>query len=203
MKKILITGGCGFAGSSLAISLKINYPRYEIIAMDNLKRKGSELNIKRLAAHNVHFIHGDIRNKEDFENMPSVNTVIDSSAEPSVLAGVNSAPDYLLNTNLIGTINCLNFAVKHHADLIFLSTSRVYPIHSLEKINFEEEDSRFKISSAQTIHGFSTKGVSEEFPMKGARSLYGTTKFAAELIIEEYNYFYKLKSVINRCGVLA
>src|ERR1700733_9017555 len=98
MKTILITGGCGFVGSSLAISIKKKYANYEIIAMDNLKRKGSELNIKRLASFGIKFTHGDIRNKEDFENMPAVNAIIDASAEPSVLAGINSSPDYLLNT---------------------------------------------------------------------------------------------------------
>ena len=44
----LVTGGCGFVGSNLAILFKLKYPRATIIALDNLKRQGSELNIKRL-----------------------------------------------------------------------------------------------------------------------------------------------------------
>ena len=63
--KILITGGAGFVGSALAINLKINYPDYQVYALDNLKRRGSELNLSRLKTHGVEFVHGDIRNKED------------------------------------------------------------------------------------------------------------------------------------------
>src|SRR5690349_19143449 len=113
--KILITGGAGFVGSSLAIALKTNYPDYQVYALDNLKRRGSELNIPRLKKAGVEFVHGDIRNKEDFDSIPAVDTVIEASAEPSVLAGLDGTPDYLINTNLVGTVNCLNYALKHKA----------------------------------------------------------------------------------------
>lgn len=200
--KILITGGAGFVGSALALSLKKNYPSYEIICLDNLRRKGSELNVARLTKAGIQFVHGDIRNKEDFDSLPMVDSVIEASAEPSVLAGLNGSPDYLMNTNLVGTINCLNYAVKSKANFIFLSTSRIYPIKALENLNFIESETRFELSDNQKIRGVSSKGIAEDFPLDGARSLYGTTKLASELIIAEYNEFYGLKTVINRCGVL-
>lgn len=202
-KKIVITGGAGFVGSALAIELKQNYPSWEIYCLDNLKRKGSELNLTRLAKAGIHFIHGDIRNKEDFDALPVADTIIEASAEPSVLAGINgSSPDYLMNTNLFGTVNCLNYAVKCKAEFIFLSTSRIYPIKSIETLNFTEEETRFALSDDQKIPGVSSRGLAEDFPLNGARSLYGTTKLASELIIQEYQEFYGLKTVINRCGVL-
>ena len=200
--KILITGGAGFVGSALAINLKINYPDYQVYALDNLKRRGSELNLSRLKTHGVEFVHGDIRNKEDFDAVPAVDVVIEASAEPSVLAGLDGTPDYLINTNLVGTINCLNYALKHKAGFIFLSTSRVYPIKTIETLNFVEEETRFALSDEQPVSGVSSKGIAEDFPLNGARSLYGTTKLASELIIQEYNEFYNLKTVINRCGVI-
>ncbi|TAE38421.1 MAG: NAD-dependent epimerase/dehydratase family protein [Runella slithyformis] len=200
--KILITGGAGFVGSALAISLKANYPSYEILALDNLKRRGSELNLSRLKKAGVDFLHGDIRSKEDFDALPAVDKIIEASAEPSVLAGLDGTPDYLINTNLFGTINCLNYALKHRADFIFLSTSRVYPIKTLETLNFEEAETRFVLADAQPVKGASAQGIAEDFPLDGPRSLYGTTKLASELIIQEYNEFYGLKTVINRCGVI-
>lgn len=201
--KILITGGAGFVGSSLALELKANYPDYEIICLDNLRRKGSELNVSRLSKAGILFTHGDIRNKEDFDVLPNVDFVIEASAEPSVLAGIDGGtPDYLMNTNLFGTVNCLNYAVRSKASFIFLSTSRVYPIKTIETLNFEEESTRFALSNSQEILGVSSRGIAENFPLDGARSLYGTTKLASELIIQEYNEFYGLKTITNRCGVL-
>ena len=78
--KILITGGAGFVGSSLAIALKTNYPSYEIFCLDNLKRKGSELNVSRLTQAGITYVHGDIRSKEDFDSLPAVDAVIEASA---------------------------------------------------------------------------------------------------------------------------
>lgn len=201
-KNVLITGGAGFVGSSMALQLKSKYPAYEIYVLDNLKRRGSELNLSRLKAAGIHFVHGDIRNKEDFDGLTKIDTIIEASAEPSVLAGINSTPDYLINTNLNGTINCLNFAAKNKSDFIFLSTSRIYPIETIEQIHFEETATRFEIAEQQSIKGFSQKGIAEDFPLNNYRSLYGTTKLASELFIQEYQYFFGIKTVVNRCGVL-
>lgn len=112
-KTVLITGGARFVGSSLSIQLKKFYPDYKIIALDNLKRRGSELNLSRLRESSVEFFHGDIRNPEDFDILPKIDVIIEASAEPSVLAGISGTPDYVVNTNLVGTINCLNFALKN------------------------------------------------------------------------------------------
>jgi len=201
-KNILITGGAGFVGSNLGLKLKAKYPDADIFTMDNLKRRGSELNIPRLKKANVNFIHGDIRNKEDFEEIESTDLILECSAEPSVLAGITSSPSYLTNTNLVGTINCLEFARQKKADFIFLSTSRIYPIDPINNLKYIEEKKRFNLADKQAISGASKNGIAENFPLEGARSLYGTTKLCSELILQEYIYNYGLKGVINRCSVI-
>jgi len=199
---ILITGGAGFVGSNLAVKLKSDNPDKRVIALDNLKRRGSELNIPRLKRSGVEFVHGDIRNREDIEAVGHFDLLIECSAEPSVLAGYNESPEYLIKTNLFGTANCLEVLRKYRADIIFLSTSRVYPIRAINSLNFIELETRFDLASEQKIKGVSPDGIAEDFTLNGVRSLYGMTKLASELLIQEYIEAYNIKGVINRCGVL-
>jgi CDP-paratose 2-epimerase len=202
-KSILITGGCGFVGSNLAINFKKDNPSIRVVVLDNLKRRGSELNIKRLSENGVEFIHGDIRNLEDFDGIGKIDVLIDAAAEPSVVSGMETTPDYLINTNLVGTINCLNFALKNNAVFVLLSTSRVYPVETLNLISLEETDTRFILNkNLNVIPGVSEEGINETFSLQGARSFYGTSKLSAELFVEEYAAFYGLKAIVNRCGVL-
>lgn len=189
-------------GSFIARSLKSAYPDIEILALDNLKRRGSELNLPILKKEGVQFFHGDIRAQEDLESMGDFDCIIECSAEPSVLAGVNNSPQYLINTNLMGAINCLEFARKYNAHFIFLSTSRVYPLELVNRMNYVEGDTRFELEKKQSIPGASSNGIAEDFPLTGARSPYGATKLCSEIMIEEYRNTYGMKTVINRCGVL-
>ena len=201
MNHILITGGAGFVGSSLAILFKKEFPKLNISVLDNLKRRGSELNISRLKQNGVDFFHGDIRIKSDFDQINKFDLLIDCAAEPSVQAGFTSSPMYVLDTNLNGTINSLETCRQHESAIIFLSTSRVYPIKILNEISLLETKTRFEITEKNT-YGLTNEGITENLSLNGFRSLYGSTKLASELLITEYNSIYGLKSIINRCGVL-
>jgi CDP-paratose 2-epimerase len=106
-----------------------------------------------------------------------------------------------LQTNLMGTLNCLELARRDSSQFIFLSTSRVYPIKTINSVHFIESETRFELSD-QVISGASKLGYSESFPLDGVRSLYGATKLASELIFQEYIEYYQIRGVINRCGVL-
>ena len=199
--RILITGGAGFIGSNLALHLREAFADAKIVCMDNLYRRGAELNVPRLRAAGVHFQHGDIRQLGDFP-AGDFDFLIECSAEPSVLAGQDGSPDYLFHTNVTGAFHCLEAARRMGARLVFLSTSRVYPIATLENHGWEEKETRFAWLDGETT-GISSHGVSENAPLAGARSLYGFTKLAAEQMIEEYRATYGLKAVVNRCGVVA
>ncbi len=202
MQTILVTGGSGFVGSCLAIALRRQMPDVSVVVLDNLKRRGSELNLPRLREAGVAFVHGDIRNSEDFEPVGPVDLILECSAEPSVLAGYSGSPEYLLNTNLGGTIHCLEVARKHKAGMIFLSTSRVYPAAAINALKYRNEPTRFALADGQAVAGVSGRGISEDFPLQGARSLYGATKLCSELIVHEYGAMYGLPTLVNRCGVL-
>lgn len=205
MKRILITGGAGFVGASLAIEWKKACPEVEIISFDNLSRRGSELNLPRLKQNGVQFVHGDVRSLSDLEKIAPVDWLIECSAEPSVHAGWGGAPDYLVKTNLLGLYHCLEFLRTRGGKLVFLSSSRVYPIRALSEIALEKRGTRFalSLSTDTATQGLTAQGIQETFPLGGARSLYGATKLCGELLIQEYQAMYQVEAIVNRCGVLA
>lgn len=199
---LFITGGAGFVGSNLALRVRRENPKLRIATLDNLKRKGSELNVPRLKKAGIDYFHGDVRNPKDIEAVGAFKTMIECSAEPSVMAGFNESPEYVIHTNLTGTIHCLEAVRKNKADILFLSTSRIYPIKSLFEICLEEDSTRFQVKDTQSIPGISKDGISEEFPIVGRRTFYGATKFSSEIILNEYIETYGLRGVTNRCSVI-
>jgi len=200
--RILITGGAGFVGCSLAVAMRAARPRATVIAFDNLRRRGAELNLPRLAEAGCIFEHGDIRQAADLASVGAVDLLIDASAEPSALAGYDGSPRYLLDTNLVGTINALELARLHRAAFLLISTSRVYPYPALNDLPFRETETRFELDHP-TGEGISADGVAETFPLDGPRTLYGATKLASELLVREYADAYGMDAIIDRCGVLA
>lgn len=201
--RALVTGGAGFVGSSICLALAERNPDWELLAFDNLKRRGSELNLPRLRKAGVTFIHGDVRELGDLMAVPRINALVECSAEPSVLAGYGVPADYVMRTNLLGGYHCLELARRDNALFLFLSTSRVYPIEPLNRLQLTETESRFELALDQRLPGVSEDGISEAFPLDGARSLYGTTKLAGELLAAEYADAFRLRIVIDRCGVIA
>jgi CDP-paratose 2-epimerase len=199
---VLVTGGAGFVGANVAIALAERHPEWRLAAFDNLRRRGGELNLPRLRKVGVRFIHGDVRDSADLAQAGDVDAVVECSAEPSVLAGLGDA-DYVVRTNLLGAHHCLELARRTGAQMIFLSTSRVYPIGPLNSLSYSEMETRFELAAEQPLPGVSQAGVSERFPLDGARTLYGATKLAAELLVLEYAESFGLRVVIDRCGVIA
>ena len=199
--RVLITGGAGFVGSNIALKLRRDHD-WTVVAFDNLRRRGSELALSRLARGGVSFVHGDVRNREDLDAIGAVDLIVECSAEPSVRAGYDGNATYLVNTNLIGTFNCLEFARHHHAATIFISSSRVYSIAALRALPLIRGETRFELPSDASGPGWSSRGISEAFATAGSRSLYGTTKLASELLVEEYGAMYGIPTIVNRCGVI-
>src|SRR3954454_11470685 len=195
-RRVLITGGSGFVGANLGIGLAERHPDWQITAFDNLKRRGSELNLPRLRDAGIRFVHGDVRSQADLLALDPQDSIVECSAEPSALAGTGGgSPDYVVQANLVGAYNCLEQARRDGAQLVFMSTSRVYPYGVLDELPHEETDTRFELTSCS--------GIAEDFPLEGPRTLYGATKLAAELLVTEYAASAGLPTVVNRCGVIA
>jgi CDP-paratose 2-epimerase len=145
-----------------------------------------------------------VRRKADLEALGGADLVIDAAAEPSVMAGAGgTGADYVVDTNLVGTLHLLECARRWRSRFLFLSTSRVYPVEALRAIRLTEGAERFEIDPAQTLPGISARGIAADFPLEGPRTLYGSTKLASEIMVREYAAQFGLDAVVNRCGVIA
>lgn len=203
--KILITGVCGFLGSSLARGFLKRNGAVEIFGIDNLSRAGSELNRPLLKKLGVHFLHGDVRSRSDMELVPDADWVIDAAANPSVLAGVEgSTTRQLLEHNVLGTVNVLEYCRRRNAGLIFLSTSRVYSVSALCALPLERRENSFYLrANTELARGVTRDGIAEDFSTSPPLSLYGVSKFVSERLALEYGEAFRFPVWVNRCGVLS
>ncbi|MDD5350703.1 MAG: NAD-dependent epimerase/dehydratase family protein [Chthoniobacteraceae bacterium] len=204
--KLLLTGVCGFVGGTLARALQEIDPGIEILGIDNFSRPGSECNRLALKRRGVEVRHADLRSASDIQALPAVDYVIDAAANPSVLAGVDgqTGSRQLLEHNLGGTLNLLEYCKAAKAGFILLSTSRVYALEPLASLPVKTANGAFEPDPAGPLPpGLSAEGVAETFSTQPPLSLYGTSKRASELLALEYGAAFGFPVWINRCGVLA
>jgi CDP-paratose 2-epimerase len=206
--KVLISGVCGFVGSTLARTLAQASGGHELFGFDNFIRPGSETNRAELKRLGVKLFHADLRAASDLETLPGCDWLIDAAANPSVLAGVDgqTSSRQLVEHNLVGTINLLEYCKRHRAGFILLSTSRVYSIAALAALPIAVGDRAYTLAAptgAGRTAGVSRAGIDETFSTAAPVSLYGATKLASETLALEYGETFDLPVFVNRCGVLA
>ena len=204
--KVLISGVCGFVGSALARYFVEHDSGIEVAGFDNFIRAGSELNRRALQALGVRVTHADLRVQSDLDALPSADWVIDAAANASVLAGVDgrTSSRQIVEHNLCGTVEMLEYCKRHRAGFVLLSTSRVYSIPPLAALPMRVENDAFTLDASGTLPpGVTAAGVNEDFSTAAPVSLYGTTKLCSEQLALEYGSAFDLPVWINRCGVLA
>jgi len=203
--RILISGICGFVGSTLARELLA--AGHSVAGFDNFIRPGSETNRVPLEKLGARVLTADLRNVAQMDALPPADFVVDAAANPSVLAGIDgkTSSRELVDHNLTGTINVLEYCKAHKAGFILLSTSRVYSIAPLTSLPLVATDGAFhlKASASGLPPGVSPAGLDESFATAAPISLYGATKLASEAMALEYGETFGFPVFVNRCGVMA
>jgi hypothetical protein len=182
--RILLSGACGFVGSTLARAFA-QAGNHQVYGFDSFIRPGSEINRLELSRLGVKLAHADLRQAADVDALPACDWVIDAAASPSVLAGIDgrTSSRQLVDHNLGGTVNLLEYCKRHRAGFILLSTSRVYSIPPLARLSVEVADNAFRPGTGATPPpGVTAAGVDETFATTAPVSLYGATKLASEAL---------------------
>lgn len=204
MRKIFITGICGFLGSNLA--LYFHSLGHKVYGADNLLRKGSEKNFKLLKKKGIKIFKIDLAKIEKF-SFPGKNinfqVLIHCAALTSVLDGTNSySTELLYKNNLLSTLNSLKICNISKSKFIYISSSRIYSIFEINKLKFKIKNNRFTMKKNK-LSGISSKGINESFSTNSPLSFYGSSKLICENLVKEYCIFNKIPFLINRCGLLA
>ena len=212
MPVALITGSCGLIGSEAAFFLENK--SFEIVGIDNNFRRyffgeeaSTDWNKKRLKSKIKNYSHHDIdiRAVDQIEKIFSrysknIDLVIHCAAQPSHdWAAREPFTDF--SVNAVGTLNLLEMTRKYcpEAVFIFTSTNKVYG-DTPNNLPLQEMQTRWEISPD---HHFYSNGIDESMSIDtSTHSLFGASKAAGDLLVQEYGYYFGMKTVCFRGGCL-
>jgi CDP-paratose 2-epimerase len=189
--KYLITGGCGFLGSNLALEV---LSRDEgLYIFDNLYRESSYKNLEWLKQKgNFKFIHADVRNWNDVENtIKSIkpDVIFHLAGQVAMTTSLeNPRMDFEVNT--LGSLNILESVRKYSSDsiIIYSSTNKVYG--DLNYLKYQEKETRYV--AIDCPNGFD-ENLKLDF-----HSPYGCSKGAVDQYMLDYAMIFGLKTVVFR-----
>jgi CDP-paratose 2-epimerase len=212
--RALITGSAGLVGSACARYLSAN--GFEVFGVDNNSRAKffGLSSVERLG------IHLDICERGDVDKMfylSQPNLIVHCAAQPSHdLAARIPFEDF--QTNAVGTLNMLEAARKYCPDspFVFLSSNKVYgdmpnrlPRREIEKrwelgntFHIRNPEGKIGEYADHTDHT-SFEGIRENCPVdRSMHSLFGCSKLAADLLVQEYGRYFDMPTVCLRAGCL-
>lgn len=195
LKRILVTGGAGFIGSTVAQYL-LNLG-YKVVVFDSFIRRGVEYNIGRLKGAKI--IRGDVRFEEDLESVGKVDGIIHAAANPGIRLSI-LRPKFDFDTNASGTLNILEYARKSGGiPVIYCSTNKVYDGEKINAISLRESKTRYEYSSSNYRYG-----IPVDFCVDGRdHSCYGVSKLSGDIYCQEYSHNMGVPTVVNRLSCVA
>jgi len=206
MKKILVTGSNGLIGSEVT-KFYLNLG-YNVIGIDNNMREyffgisntiHNFINDEKYQDFNVDIRDYNSLSKIFLDYTSDIDLIIHTAAQPSHdWAAKEPMTDFSVNAT--GTLNLLecfrNFCPN--ATFIFTSTNKVYGDNP-NKLNLFEEEFRWELTEDDRFY----KGINENMSIDNTKhSLFGVSKSAADLLVQEYGKYFNLKTGIFRGGCL-
>ena len=174
MKRLLVTGGAGFIGSSFVRYMLSRYPHYEIVVLDKLTYAGNLANLADVAGNpNYRFVKGDICDQQLVDGLVAeVDAILNFAAETHVDRSIMDAGSFI-HTDVYGTFVLLEAAKKHGIE-------------------------RFLQVSTDEVYGDIPTGSSQEEDPFRPRSPYSASKAGGEMMVKAYHVTYELPVLITR-----
>ena len=183
IKNILITGGCGFIGSNLVNYFVKKYKNYNIINLDLLTYAADISNIKVNGCRNYFFQEGDICDSDLVSRIFKkfkISDIIHLAAESHVDNSIKN-PLKFVNTNVIGTLNLLNIALKHWNN-------------NLDNHLF------YHISTDEVYGSLGNSGSFTEETKYDPHSPYSASKASSDHFVRAFNDTYGINTIISNCS---
>ena len=205
-KTLLITGGAGFIGSHVVKRFVTQYPEYHILNLDKLTYCGDLDNLKEVAnADNYRFIEGDICDNRFLKSLFEVykpEAIIHLAAESHVDNSIEN-PNIFIQTNVIGTCNLLNMAIKYGIERFYhVSTDEVYGDLDLNDEPFIETTpyqpkSPYSASKASSDHFVRAYGNTFDlnYVISNCSNNYGPNQYPEKLIPKVINSILKKENI--------
>ena len=127
LKRILVTGGCGFIGSHFVRRMLTRHPALEVVNLDALTYAGNPRNLEDVADDpRYRFVHGSIADREAIaEAADGVDAIVNFAAETHVDRSIHAGTEFV-TTNVLGPMALLDWLREHGGRLVHVSTDEVY-----------------------------------------------------------------------------